>query len=132
VARLVVDRAREKENTSLLYQLLAKPLNITGQLEASKTDGAGVGRSPIKDIGMAGEECRKPPKIGENNLEIAVDKFLAMAKSESGEKFAGGTGADGRVVLERDDSLQEILIMRSEPGETQAGEAVGLADRAET
>src|SRR5215472_9482213 len=57
--------------------------------------------------------------------------MLAVAEGQGGEEFARGTGADGRVVLERDDFLQEFHIVRGKPGKAQAGEAVGFTDRAE-
>lgn len=128
VAGLVVDGAGKKQYASVTDDVFAEGEDILLRLETSEADSAGVGRGPIEKIGVAREECAEQREIVVDDLEVAVDEFLAMTEGERGEKFAGCAGADGGVVLERDDLLQEGFVMRGEPGEAQAGQAVGLAD----
>ena len=94
-------------------------------------DGAGVGRSPIEKIRVTREESAQLGKIAKDNLEAAVDEFLAVAEGDGGEEFTGSASADGGVVLERDDLPEDGSVAASEPAEAQPGEAVSLADGAE-
>ena len=100
VAGLVVDGAGQEKNTGLLDEAFAEGLDVLLRLEAREADGAGVGRSPIEKIRVAREESGKLWKIAKDDLEVAVDEFLAMAEGEGGEELAGSAGADGGVVLE--------------------------------
>ncbi len=95
MARLVVDRAREKEDAGFEDEAVAEGLDVFGGLEAGKADGAGVGRSPFEDVRMSGEESGELAEVAKDDLKIPVDKFLAMTEGESGEEFAGSAGADG-------------------------------------
>ena len=91
-----------------------------------------LGGVQIENIRVTREEGAQLGKIAKNNLETAVDEFLAVAEGDGGQEFAGSTGADGGVVLEGVDFLKDGSIAASEPAEAKAGEAVGLADGAET
>src|ERR1700756_5398651 len=55
-----------------------------------------------------------------------------MAKRKRGEKFTGSTGANGGVVLERDNFLKEGDVATGEPAEPEAGEAISLTDGTKT
>src|ERR1700752_4597082 len=55
-----------------------------------------------------------------------------MAKGERGEEFARGTGADGGVVFERNDLLEEPDVVRREPSEAKTRKTIAFADGAET
>ena len=46
VTRLVVNGAREKQDTAIVYYLFAKSVNIAIRLELNEPDGAGVGPDP--------------------------------------------------------------------------------------
>jgi len=132
VARFVIDGSRKKEDAGLANHLFAEGQNILLRLETDEADGAGVGRRPLKELGVAREEGRELGEIAENNLEIAIDEFLAVAESKGGEELTGSASADGGVVLEGDDFVEEGGVVGGEPCEAQAGEAVGFADGAET
>ena len=54
-----------------------------------------------------------------------------MTEGKVGEEFAGGTTADGGVVLQVGALLEDLFVAGSEPSEAQAGEAVGFAHGAE-
>jgi len=132
VAGLVVDGTRQEKDTGFADEAFTEGLHVLRGLEASKADSAGVGGSPIEKIRVTREESAELGKIAKDNLEAAVDEFLAVAQGDGGEKFAGSAGADGGVVLEGDDFLKDVRIAASEPAEAKAGEAVSLADGAET
>src|SRR5258708_40192595 len=55
-----------------------------------------------------------------------------MPERERGQEFTRGTGADRRVMLQRNDFLQEFLIGRGKPRKTEPWQTVGFANRAET
>ena len=132
VVRLVVHGTRKQKNAGLSDELFTEGLHVLLRLEKGEADSAGVGRGPFEEAAVASKEGTKLAEITKHNLEIAVDEFLAMAESEGGEEFAGGAGANGGVVLEGDDFLEERTVVASEPAETQTGKAVGFADGAET
>ena len=100
VAGLVVDGAGEKEDACFADEVIAKGEDVLLGLEASEADGAGIRRSPVEKMGMAREERRELRKIAQDDLQVAINKFLAMTKGEGREEFAGGAGADGGVVFE--------------------------------
>jgi len=131
VAGLVVDGAGEEKDTGFADKAFAEGLDVLRGLEASEADGAGVGRSPIEKIRVTREESAQLGKIAKDNLEAAVDEFLAVAEGDGGEEFTGSASADGGVVLERDDLPEDGSVAASEPAEAQPGEAVSLADGAE-
>jgi hypothetical protein len=128
VARLVIDGARKEEDTGLADESLAEGVDICLRKEVHKTDGAGVRRLPREEIRAASEEGTELEEIAVNDLEIAVDEFLAVPEGEGGEKFTGGAGADGGVVLEGNDFLKDRRIATSQPSKAQSGKAVGFAD----
>ena len=131
VAGLVVDGTGKEKDTGFADEAFAEGLHVLRGLEASEADGAGVGRSPVEKIRATRKEGAQLGKIAKNDLEIAVDEFLAVAEGDGGEEFAGSAGADGGVVLEGDDLLKDGGVAASEPAEAQPGKAVGLADGAE-
>jgi hypothetical protein len=55
---------------------------------------------------VAREKSRELRQVAKHDLAVAVDEFLAMTKRKRGKKLAGSAGADGGVVLQRDDFLQ--------------------------
>jgi len=107
MVRLIVDGAGQEKDTGFADEAFAEGLHVLSRLEAGEADGAGVGRSPFEEVGMAGEESSELGKIVKNDLEIAVNEFLAVAEGDGGEEFAGCAGADGGVVLEGDDFLKD-------------------------
>ena len=130
VTGLVVDGARQEKHAGFADEAFAEGLDVLRRLEASEANGAGVGRSPIEKIRVTREKSAQLGKIAKDDLEAAVDEFLAVAEGDGGEEFAGGAGADGGVVLEGDDLLEDGSVAASEPAEAKPGEAVSLADRA--
>ena len=116
MAGFVVDGAGKEEDAGVADKSVAEGLDVMLGLEAGEADGGGVGRSPVEEICVAREKSGEQGKIAENDLEIAINEFLAMTEGEGGEKFAGSAGADGGVVLERNYSLKEISVARGEPG----------------
>ena len=56
VAWLVIDGARKEKNPSFADKAFAEGLNVLRGLEASEADGAGVGRGPLKQIGVSRKE----------------------------------------------------------------------------
>jgi len=131
VTGLVIDSARKEEDTGFADEAFAERLHVLRGLEAGEPDGSGVGKSPIEEAGMPREESGQQGEIAEDDLEAAVNQFLAMAEGDGSEEFARGAGADGGVVLEGDDLLKDGGIAAGEPAEAKSGEAVGLADRGE-
>jgi len=117
VAGLVVDGAGQEKDAGFTDEAFAEGLDVFRGLEAGEADGAGVGRSPIENIRVTREESAQLGKIAKNDLEAAVDEFLAVAQGNGGEEFAGSAGADGGVVLEGDDLLKEGSVAASEPAE---------------
>src|SRR5208283_4158748 len=121
----------EQEYTRLLNELLTEGMDVLLRLIASESDGAGIRSRPLEQFSVVREKRGELPKIVENNLQIAIDELLTMAESQSGQEFAGSTGTDSGVVLERDDLLQKRAVAAGQPSQAQAGQAVGLADRTE-
>ena len=115
VVRFVINGAGKKEDTGVANKLLAEGLDLFLRNKAGEADGAGVGRCPSEEGGVAREERRELAEIAKNNLEIAIDEFLAVAKGKGGKEFAGGAGTDRSVVLEGDDFLEEGGITAGEP-----------------
>ena len=132
MTRLVVNGAGEKENAGLLNHGFAKLKDVLLGLEFNEANGAGVGRSPGKELFVAGKEFGEEMEIAENELAVAVDDDVAVTKGEVGEELAGSAAADGGVVLEIGARLENFGIAGSEPAEAQAGKAIGFADGAET
>ena len=132
VAGLVIDGARQEKDAGFADEAFAEGLDVLRGLEAGEADGAGVRRGPFEKIRATRKEGTELGKIAKNDLETAVDEFLAVAESDGGEELAGGAGADRGVVLEGDDFLKDRSVAASEPAEAQPGEAVSLADGAET
>jgi hypothetical protein len=128
MARLVIDGARKEKDAGLADESLAEGVDVSLRKEMDKTDGAGVRRVPREQIRVASEEGRELAEIAVNDLEVAVDEFLAVPEGEGGEKFTGGAGADGGVVLEGNDFLKDRRIATSQPSKAQSGKAVGFAD----
>jgi len=128
---LVVDGAREEKDTGLAHEAFAEGLHVLSGLEAGETDSAGVGRSPFEEVGVTRKEGGELRKVAKNNLEIAINEFLAVAEDDGSEEFAGGASADGGVVLERDDPLKDGSVAAGEPAEAKSGEAISFADGAE-
>ena len=101
VAGLVVDGAGEKEDACFADEVIAKGEDVLLLgLETSEADGAGIRRSPVEKMGMAREERRELRKIAQDDLQVAINEFLAMTKGEGRQEFAGSAGADGGVVFE--------------------------------
>lgn len=118
VAGFVIHGARKEEDACFQNELVAEGLDILISLETGEADGAGVGRGPLKGISVTGKERGELREISQNNLKIAIDEFLAVAECEGGEKFAGGAGTDGGVVLKGDNFLEESSVARGDPAET--------------
>src|SRR5579859_6212263 len=57
---------------------------------------------------------------------------MPVPERQRGKELAWRAGADRGVVLQRDDLLQEFLVVRSEPREAESRQAVALAHRAKT
>lgn len=131
VARFVINVSGKEQDTGFSDESLAKGLDIVTRNKAGKAYGAGVGWSPREEITVAREERRELAQVAENDLEVAIDEFLAMAEGKSGEEFTGSAGADGGVVLEGDDFLEDCGVTAGQPAEAQAGKSVGFADGAE-
>ena len=131
VAGFVVDGTGKEKDTGFADEAFTEGLHVLRGLEASEADSAGVGGSPIEKMRMTREESAQLGKIAKNDLEIAVDEFLAVAEGNGREEFTGSAGADGGVVLEGDDLLKDGGVAASEPAEAEPGKAVGLADGAE-
>jgi len=131
MAGLIVNGTGKKKDTSVADNVFAESDDVLLGFETREANGGRVRRGPIQEIGVPRQKPSKQWKIVVDNPEVAVDKFLTMAKSEGGQEFAGGAGADGRVVFKRKKFLQKIFVVGGKPGEAQAREAVGLADGAE-
>ena len=56
VAWLVIDRARKKQDAGFAQQLFTKSLDVVRSFEPREADGAGVGRGPLKQIGVSRKE----------------------------------------------------------------------------
>jgi hypothetical protein len=117
VVGFVVDRSGEQQDTSFANELVTKILHGLRAFVTGEPDGAGVRQRPFEEIIVAREEGGELAKITQNDLEIAVDEFLTMAKRKRGEEFTGGAGANGRVVFERDNLFEEFCVAAGQPAE---------------
>jgi len=59
VARFVIHISREKKDTGFADDFITEGLDILLWLKTDKADGAGVGRGPFKEVGVAREEGRE-------------------------------------------------------------------------
>ena len=130
VVGLVVDGTGEEKDAGLLDYGFAERLDVERWLRwcrgfcgcvTHEADGAGVGGSPGKLMGAARDEIGEKFQIVYDELAIALGNFLAMAKGEVGEEFAGGAAADCCVVLEFGAELENFGVARNQPAEAETG-----------
>src|SRR3974377_2163789 len=77
------------------------------------------------------EERGELAKIAQHDLETAVDEFLPVTQGQGSQELARSAGADGGVVFEGDDFVQEFRVVTGEPAKAQTGKAIGFANGAQ-